>query len=124
MPIIKLEDSKRFEMHGAEFSGLAAPSRGSRENAVWRVRLPAGAAGVVHQLTKEEIVVALTGEAEVKLGDQIHRLLAGNVVVIPPGIDFSLSVPDDNAFEAIAILPVGGMAAVGGGPPFTPPWAQ
>jgi quercetin dioxygenase-like cupin family protein len=124
MPIVRLEDAEHFELHGAEFTGLAAPSRGSRENAVWRVRLPAGAPGLVHRLTREEIIVALTGEAEILLGGQIHRLPAGDLVVIPPGVDFSLSVPGHNDFEAIAILPVGGMAVVGGEAPFTRPWAR
>jgi len=123
MPIIRAQDAKRFDMHGAEFSGLAAPSRGSSENAVWRVKIAAGTPGTAHRLTKEEIIVALRGKAEVRLGDQVHVASAGDVVIVPEGTEFSLTVLEGEPFEAIAILPVGGMAVIGAQTPFTPPWA-
>jgi len=123
MPIIRAQDAKRFEMHGAEFTGFAAPSRGSNENAVWRVKIAAGTPGTAHRLTKEEIIVALHGGAEVRIDEQTHNIAAGDVVIVPQGAEFSISALQGDPFEAIAILPVGGMAVIGAQAPFTPPWA-
>jgi hypothetical protein len=81
MSLIPAETAPRFEMHGAQFTGLAAPSRGARETAVWRVRL------------------------------------------VPANTDFALANAIEEPFEAVVVLPVGGMAQVGDAAPFTPPWA-
>ena len=63
MPFIGHATAPRFQMHGATFTGLASPSRGSTENAVWIATIPAGSVGVVHRLSREETFVALEGTA-------------------------------------------------------------
>ena len=39
MPFASTQDSPEFRISGVVFHGLAAPSRGATENAVWRVML-------------------------------------------------------------------------------------
>src|SRR4051794_13854308 len=107
MTMILPADAPRFQRSGAEFTGLAAPSRGSRENAVWRLSLAPGAPPVVHQLTREEVFVALSGSARVTLAGAAHELPAGAALIVPPDTDFSLANTGSVPFEAIAVLPVG-----------------
>ena len=124
MTHISAADAPTFNLHGTEFTGLAAPSRGAAENAVWRVRVAAGhAKGVPHQLSREEILVALSGEAIAKIGNIEHNFKTGDAIIIPAFTDFSLGNPGDQPFEAIAIFPVGGRAITTGETPFIPPWA-
>ncbi|MFP5392201.1 MAG: cupin domain-containing protein [Gammaproteobacteria bacterium] len=123
MPFIAQEQAPSFELHGASFTGLASPSRGSSENAVWIVSLPPGQQGVTHRLTREEIFVALEGRARAQVGPDSLDVTEGSCLVVPAGLDFSLTNDGVEAFRAVAVLPVGGQASVGGGPAFTPPWA-
>jgi len=124
MPHISAADSPIFNLHGTQFIGLAAPSRGATENAVWRVAVaPGKAKGVPHQLSREEILVAVAGEAVAKIGGVEHAFRAGDAIIIPAFTEFSLGNAGDDPFEAIAIFPVGGRAMIAGEAPFTPPWA-
>jgi mannose-6-phosphate isomerase-like protein (cupin superfamily) len=123
MPFIASGDAPQFSLPGVTFTGLASPSRGSRENAAWRIHMAAGTAPRLHRLTREEIFIGLSGRADAQVGDVRHELSAGCALVVPAGTDFALSTPHGEAFEAVAVLPVGGLAVVDGQPPFVPPWA-
>ena len=122
MPIISAADAPTFNLPGIEFTGLAAPSRGSMETSVWMVCIDPGTPGMPHQLTREEVLVAIEGKARATLGGREQELAAGSAIVIPAGTDFALSNPYDGPFRAVAVLPVGGEAVVGE-KMFTPPWA-
>ena len=123
MPFIAAETAPRFQLHGAEFVGLASPSRGSVENAVWMVTLHAGNTPVAHKLSREETFVCIAGRAFVRVGDETHELTEGSAVVVPADTELAISNPDATPFRAVAILPVGGEARIAGQPAFVPPWA-
>ena len=123
MPYIAHADAPQFHLHGASFTGLAAPSRGATENAVWIVTLPPGSDGVSHQLSREETFVALEGTATAQVGPDRYELTPGSALVVPAHTDFQLSNHSTAPFRTVAILPVGGQAKVGDGESFTPPWA-
>lgn len=127
MPVIRAEHAPTFSLPGLEVVSLAAPSRGSAETSVWRIRLAPSAsgeptAGVTHSLNKEEIFVALSGRAIAMVGDERIEFSAGDTLVIPPNQQFSLGNAGLDAFEAVAIAGVGIQAQVGDGDAFTPPW--
>jgi len=125
MPFIPAHAAPRFELHGAEFAGLAAPSRGATENAVWIVTLHAHATPVAHRLSREETFVCLDGRALVRVGDETHELTPGGAVVVPAGTELEIRNPDATTpFRAVAVLPVGGQAHIAGQAPFVPPWAS
>ncbi len=129
MPIIDASTATTFELEGIVFTGLAAPSRGSTENAVWRVRLTSAEPGAAHTLDREEVLVALSGRAVATLDGTEHVVAAGDAVVVPAGAVFALRCAegegdDEPEFEAVAVLPVGGRARMLGGESFTPPWAE
>jgi len=123
MPVIAGAEAPEFTLPGVTFIGLASPSRGAKENAVWRLIMAPGVAPLPHRLTREEIFVATAGTAVATLAGEVHTLAAGDSIVVPAGIDFSLATPGGEGFEAVVILPVGGQAMIGDEAPFTPPWA-
>lgn len=123
MPFIAQADAPVFQMHNARFLGLASPGRGAQETAAWIVTLDPMSTGALHQLTREELFVALEGRAIALVADQAYELTPESALIVPAHTPFSLSNPGSLPFRAVAILPVGGQACVGGGPAFTPPWA-
>ena len=76
-----------------------------------------------HQLSREEILIATAGSATASLDGGEIQLNAGDALIVPAFTDFSLSNPNETAFEAIAVLPVGARAMIEGGDPFLPPWS-
>ena len=70
-----------------------------------------------------DVVPLNNGQAKAEIGGKQYRLEAGDAIVVPRGLDFTLSNDSKTAFIAIAVLPVGGQAIIAGEQPFTPPWA-
>jgi quercetin dioxygenase-like cupin family protein len=123
MPVIRNTNIKKYDIPTAQFATYAAPSLGSKETAVWRIALKAKSEGLTHQLTREEIILAIDGSAIADIDGERHVVSAGETLIIPAYVDFALSNPNEAGFAAIAIFPVGGQAVVGKDVPFTPPWA-
>lgn len=123
MPLVSGATAPQFTLPHATFTGLASPSRGSSESSVWRVTIAAGAGPAPHTLSREEIFVALSGAAVATIGSDTFAVAAGDTLVVPPGVLFSLANPHSEPFEAVCVLPVGGTACLPDGAPFVPPWA-
>jgi quercetin dioxygenase-like cupin family protein len=123
MPLISAMDAPQFTIPGVTFTGLASPSRGSSQTAVWTVSLAPGTMGDTHQLTDEEIFICLEGSADVQLGVETLTIAPGDTLIVPACTDFALRNRLDIPFKAIAVFPVGGKAVLPGKPAFTPPWA-
>lgn len=122
MPKIDNTNSPSFDLHGVTFTGIAAPSRGSSENGIWRARIAPGE-GVLHHMTREEIIVALAGDGQVRMGDETFALKPGDAFAVPAFTDFRLEAAGTEPFEAMVVLPAGGRAVIGGQPSFQPPWS-
>ena len=122
-PVITATDAPTFALTGIEFTGLAAPSRGAAESAVWIVQIQPGTPGAPHRLTREEVIVAIDGRARANVAGIEYELEAGGAVIVPADTDFALANPYAVPFRAVAVLPVGG-AAVMNGETFVPPWAR
>lgn len=123
MPKIDNRETQRFDIPGVTFSPVASPSRGSSENAIWRARVSPASPGLVHHMTREEIIVATAGEGRVRIGDNSHTLLPGDAFAVPAFTDFALECASAEPFEAMVVLPVGGRVVVGTDPAFPPPWS-
>ena len=76
MPIITAAEAPVFQLPGIHITGLAAPSRGSVENAAWRMRMEPRTPPLVHRVTREEIFIALGGRAILHMGTGEHELVA------------------------------------------------
>jgi len=122
MPKIANADAPQFDLHGVTFTSIAAPSRGSHETALWRASVAPGP-GVLHHMTREEIIVATSGEGLVRIGGETHTLHPGDAFAVPAFTDFQLEAAGDARFEAIVTLPAGGHAVIAGQPSFQPPWS-
>lgn len=124
MPIVHADDAVAHDVGGTTFVPLVAPSRGTTEISVWRVQLPPGGDPVPHEVTREEVLVILSGVARASIAGEVTLVAAGGAVVVPPHTPFSLTAAGDEPVTALAYLPVGGQARLPGQPAFTPPWAQ
>jgi mannose-6-phosphate isomerase-like protein (cupin superfamily) len=122
MTLVSLSDAPRFVAGGTHVVGLAAPSRGSAETSVWRLTLDPGTSSPEHTLDREEVFVALGGSARAVLAGRSLDVHAGDALIVPPGVAFTIGNPGSEPFEAVACQPVGGTATVDG-ESFPPPWA-
>lgn len=124
MPHVRAADAPAFQIPDLHVIGLASPSRGSMENSVWRVRVPAGAPGVVHSMSREEIFIALSGRAVATLGAEVHKLEPGDALIVPQDQKFSLANEGTEEFVAVAVAPASVMACMADGECFQPPWVR
>jgi quercetin dioxygenase-like cupin family protein len=123
MPKIDNANPPRFDIPGVTFISIAAPSRGTQETSMWRASVAAGSDGAAHQVTREEIILAVSGEGVIRIEGEAHRLVPGDAFAVPAFVDFQVGSVGDTPFEAIFVLPSGGRAVVPGRPAFQPPWS-
>src|SRR4051794_10114359 len=122
MPVVTYQHAPRFELPGTHVVGLASPSRGASETCAWRLTLAPGAGSPEHTLDREEVFVALSGSARATLDGTAHDVNPGDGLIVPAGTAFTIATAGDEPFEAVACLPVGGLATVAG-EASSPPWA-
>ena len=124
MKLIKHTDAPVFEAGGTTVTAYAAPSRGASELSVWQLELAPGSTSPLHHMDREEVFLGLEGDAIAMVGDTEHPLAAGDCLILPAGTAFTLHVPGERPFRALACLPVGGLATLDpDGDTFAPPWA-
>jgi mannose-6-phosphate isomerase-like protein (cupin superfamily) len=125
MSVVRAHQAPQFQLPGVTFTGLASPSRGSRENSVWRVSVAPGTAGTAHVLDREEIFVALSGHALATVGTAQWQVGPGDALIVPAGQVFSLDNQGTESFDAIALAPHGiQVRMLRDGATFAPPWTQ
>lgn len=122
MPVITAPSDWTHQLPDVRFRSLATPSRGTRENSVWRVHFTAGARSAPHSLTREEIFVVLSGQLCVEMEGSTQVANEGDVILVPPNVEFTASAPA--GAELLCCFPVGGQARLATGELITPPWAQ
>jgi mannose-6-phosphate isomerase-like protein (cupin superfamily) len=54
----------------------------------------------------------------------VHELAAGDAICVPADMPFRLANGSAEDFEAICCMAAEGKGQIGGGEPFTPPWAE
>jgi mannose-6-phosphate isomerase-like protein (cupin superfamily) len=124
MPVLPAPGSPTHALPGATFTSLASPARGSISTSVWRVAIASGAPATPHEVTREEILVILSGRANVRIGEDQREAAAGDAIVVPPDTRFEISSAGDEDLEVLCCLPVGGRARLPDGTTFVPPWAE
>jgi mannose-6-phosphate isomerase-like protein (cupin superfamily) len=123
MPLIDNSIPQTFDIPGVRFSAIASPSRGSRENAMWRAVVAPHNSGAVHHVTREELYLGVSGVGRIRIGETEHRLTPGDAFAVPAFTDFQVEAEGDAPFEAVVVLPAGAHAVVAGRPSFAPPWS-
>lgn len=123
MPVITAPSEPTHQVGDTTFRSLATPSRGSQRTSVWEVSVPTGETPTPHRVMDEEVFVVLEGAAEVEFDGRREQAGAGDAIVVPPGVDFSLGNAGAGPLRLLCCLPVGGQTCLPDGDPFTPPWA-
>jgi quercetin dioxygenase-like cupin family protein len=121
--IIRHDDAPTFRQGGVTARGYAAPSRGSRDLSVWRLRLEPGERSPEHVLSHEEVFLCTEGSAEATLDGAPATVEPRDCLVVPAGAAFVLAA-GEQGFAAVCAMPAGGTATIAGAQePITPPWA-
>jgi mannose-6-phosphate isomerase-like protein (cupin superfamily) len=124
MAVIPASEATTHELFGVRFTGLASPALGSTELMAWQTEIPPGTPATPHQVTREELVVVLAGQADVRCGDDdATEAGPGDVVIVPPGTDFVLTNTGTEPLRVLACMQVAGQARIDGKTQ-TLPWMQ
>jgi mannose-6-phosphate isomerase-like protein (cupin superfamily) len=123
MQVIRAIEAPRFQLHGVEFTGLAAPSRGSAGLCTWKLTVdPGHGGGEPHTLDRDEVFMVLTGTVQVTPdGD---KLGPGDAVVVPAGEPISLTNLGEGKAELHVAITAGFTGTMADGTQIQPPWAQ
>jgi mannose-6-phosphate isomerase-like protein (cupin superfamily) len=139
MPVIHAADAVVHELHGSVFTSYAAPARGSAELCAWRLEVPAGSAGVAHTVSREEILLVLSGTLQVTVAGgegagtpeprpapapRPAAAKPGDVVLVPAGAQLRLDNPGAEPAAAWVTTSVGLEATLADGSRISPPWVR
>jgi quercetin dioxygenase-like cupin family protein len=65
---------------------LASPTQGPTGGiSLWKIAMRAGQRGPLHVIDSEQVWHVLAGEADVEVDGEVHRVRAGDAVVLPAG---------------------------------------
>lgn len=121
--VTRSADAPTFQLPGIEFTGLAAPSRGSAGLCTWRLTLEPGLTSPEpHVLDRDEVFMVVRGA--IRLAPGGDAVGAGDVAVVPAGSPIQVANVGEGEAEAIVAISAGFTASSADGSPIgTPPWA-
>jgi mannose-6-phosphate isomerase-like protein (cupin superfamily) len=123
MTVIRAAEAPRFQLPGVEFTGLAAPSRGSAGLCSWRLTVDVGLVGKEsHTIDRDEVFMVLSGT--VRVTPDGETLGPGDAIVVPAGEPIQLSNLGDTPAELYVAITAGFTGTLPDGTTITPPWAQ
>lgn len=123
MPIIRAAEAPQFQLPGAQFTGLASPSRGSADICTWRLRLDAGQRNdAPHTLDRDEIFMVVSGTVQITPDGE--KLGAGDAAVVPAGEPIQVRNLGETEAELYIAIAAGFTGTMADGTQVQPPWAQ
>ena len=124
MPIVRAEQAVQHRLHGSTFHSFAAPATGSSELCAWRLEVAGGTRGVAHRVSREEIILLLSGRLTITLDGVPADLAPGDIALVPAGGE--LRVDNESAVAATAWVTtsVGLQATLPDGSRISPPWVR
>ena len=123
MRVIHAVDAPKFELPGVEFTGLAAPSRGSAGLCTWKLTVAPGHGGdASHTLDRDEVFMVLSGTVQITPDGE--KLGPGDAVVVPAGEPISLANLGEGTAELYVAITAGFTGYLADGTAVQPPWAQ
>jgi quercetin dioxygenase-like cupin family protein len=124
MTTIRLSEARVTETPAATMRTYASPSMpGDVELAVWRTEMASGAAGPLHTVDADQVVVVLEGRLAAEVDGVRHEVAAGDSVVLPAGALRRLHAEDGRLVTLTASTPAVN-ARVGGADPVPVPWTR
>ncbi|MFC7548098.1 cupin domain-containing protein [Plantactinospora sp. GCM10030261] len=116
-------DTQTTTTPNGQMTTLAAPSVGSRELSLWRVRMAAGARGPLHTIDREQVFMPLAGSFTITVAGTATTVGTGTTAILPAGAQRQVAVLDGPA-EALVCMPSAGRVTVPDEPASRPlPWA-
>lgn len=124
MRVVTAEQAPRFALPGVEFTGYAAPSRGSAGICAWRIAVAPGLRSEqAHTLDRDEVFLVVAGA--LRLTEDGPEVRAGDAATVPAGTPILLVNEQDEPAEAFVVVRAGFSAVMADGTPVgTPPWAR
>jgi mannose-6-phosphate isomerase-like protein (cupin superfamily) len=123
MQVIRAAEAPRFQLPGLEFTGLAAPSRGSGKVCTWKLTVDPGVRGdTAHTLDSDEVFMVLSGS--VQITPEGAALGAGDAAAVPAGEGISITNLGETPAEIHVVINAGFTATMPDGSTLQPPWAQ
>jgi mannose-6-phosphate isomerase-like protein (cupin superfamily) len=123
MTVIRAAEAPRFQLPGVEFTGLAAPSRGSAGLCTWRLTVDAGLVGKEsHTIDRDEVFMVLSGTVQITPDGE--KVGPGDAIVVPAGEPIQLSNFGDTPAELYVAITAGFTGTLADGTAISPPWAQ
>jgi mannose-6-phosphate isomerase-like protein (cupin superfamily) len=123
MSVIRAAEAPQFQLPGVHFTGLAAPSRGSKGLCTWRLRVEAGLrSDAPHTLDRDEIFMVLAGT--VQLTPDGEKLGPGDAAVVPAGEEIQLCNVGGTDAELYVAITAGFTGTMADGSTVQPPWAH
>ena len=121
---VRLADARPVVTPAATMRTYASPSGPAPASiAVWRTEMAAGAAGPLHTVSEDQVLVLVQGSLSATVGDEQLDLRADDAVVLPAGAARRLTAGPDGATAVVSSVP-GATAHVGDGDPVPVPWAR
>ncbi|MEU8233839.1 cupin domain-containing protein [Actinoplanes sp. NPDC048967] len=124
MAVIREQDAVAHRLHGATFNSFVAPASGSTELCAWRLEIGAGTTGVPHRVSREEVVLVLSGELTATVDGAGTEVRSGDVVFVPAGASFALDNTSGAPATAWVTTTVGLEATLADGSSIRPPWVR
>ena len=124
MPLLREQDAVAHQLHGATFHSFVAPSSGSSELCAWRLDVAAGTVGVPHRVSREEVLLVLTGELTATIDGVGATVRSGEVAFVPAGAGFALDNTSGAPATAWVTTSVGLEATLADGSSISPPWVR
>ena len=77
---------RRSETPNAVMTTLASPTQGPTDRiSLWKISMQPGKRGPLHVFDSEQIWHLVAGEADFEIDGEVHRVQAGDAVVLPAG---------------------------------------
>jgi quercetin dioxygenase-like cupin family protein len=124
MTVVPLARAVTFETPNASMRTYTSPSATGGALAVWRTEMAPGAAGPLHRVDTEQVVVVVDGVMTVELDGTRHTLHPGDSVVLPAGGARRVHNTGSTVLVSVTAAPPGATARVGEAEPVPVPWAR
>ena len=121
---VRLAATRPVVTPAATLRTYASPSGPATASvAVWRTEMSAGAAGPLHTVREDQVLVVVQGPQSATVGEQNLDLGPDDAAVLPAGVARQVTAGPDGAVALVASTP-GATARVGDGDPVPVPWAR
>jgi quercetin dioxygenase-like cupin family protein len=124
MPVFQEQDAAQHQLHGVTFHSFVAPRSGSSELCAWRLEVTPGTVGVPHRVSREEVLLVLSGEVTATIDGVGSAVRAGEVAFVPAGATFGLDNTSAVPATAWVTTTVGLEATLPDGTSISPPWVR